>query len=58
MYFRNRMFVLAALAVICLVVPDVSYATDAPPAPPTAEEARAFVDAAEKRLMEIGRAHV
>ncbi|MGH9557285.1 MAG: M2 family metallopeptidase, partial [Terriglobales bacterium] len=57
MSFRSRLFVLAALAAICLAAPVVSFAGDPPPtsdpAPPTAEEAQAFVDQSEKRLLEL-----
>jgi peptidyl-dipeptidase A len=58
MSFRNRWLALAALAAIGLAVPVASLAGDAPPkpdpAPPTAEEALAFVDQAEKRMLELG----
>ncbi len=57
MPLRNRLFILAALAAICLAVPVVALADDPPPAsesaPPTAEQAQAFVDQAEKRLLEL-----
>ncbi|MCI0353676.1 MAG: M2 family metallopeptidase [Acidobacteria bacterium] len=57
MSFRSRLFVLAALAAICLVVPVLSLANEAPAepdsAPPTVEEAQAFVDQSEKRLLEL-----
>ncbi|MGH8633771.1 MAG: M2 family metallopeptidase [Burkholderiales bacterium] len=57
MSFRNRLFVLAALAAICLAYPVISYAGDPPPtsdaAPPTVEEAQAFVDQSEARLLEL-----
>ncbi len=52
MRFPRRHTLLTLLAIIMMTC--ISSAADAPPAPPTAEEAAAFVEQAEKRLLELG----
>ncbi len=51
MRFPNRHALLTLVAIMTLA--GISAAVDVPPAPPTAEEAAAFVEQAEKRLLEL-----